>query len=144
MLRRFALSLGNERGSVLFLIPVLLLAAILSLALVADLGSFHYSRARLQDAADAAALAAGGAAREGGAGAAAARDEARKYIGYNLPSLKDDFTEEQFDFDPAGTVTVTLAAEAPLYFCRIFGVGAVEMRVRATAVWDDGGTSLAP
>lgn len=131
---------GDERGSVFIFLTVFLLMMVFSLALVADLGSLHYCRARLQDAADAAALAAAGMAREGQPADAA--EEACKYIeryGFTEPG------EQWFDIDlAASTVTVTLESEAPMYFSRIFGTEAVGLASQARARWDSEGVRLSP
>ena len=132
--------LRENRGSVFILVAVFLMMLLFSLALVVDLGSVHYCRARLQDAADAAALAAAGKAREGDPAEGPVEAEALKYLEeYGLGS------PEEFLLDPdAGTVTVTLAAEAPMYFGRIFGAEAVTLGAQACARWDSEGVSLAP
>jgi hypothetical protein len=55
MEKMIAALVKDEKGNVLILVPAFLLLATFFLALVVDLGSVHYCRARLQDAADAAA-----------------------------------------------------------------------------------------
>ena len=144
MQKMIAALVKDEKGNVLILVPAFLLLATFFLALVVDLGSVHYCRARLQDAADAAALAAAGRAREGEPAAEAAEAEARKYIEYH--GLEDPSGElPWFVFDPAGcTVTVVLKVEAPLYFGPAFGVDTVTLGARATAGWNPAGVSLVP
>ena len=138
--------LADEQGSVFILVTVLLMMIILSLGLVTDLGSLHYCRARLQDAADAAALAAAGKALESGTGEQEARDEALQYIQYyGLGTAEDPPAEDWFIYDAGSCrITVTVAAEAPMYFSRIFGAETVTLGAQACARWDPEGVSLAP
>lgn len=144
MEKMIAALVKNEKGNVLILVPAFLLLATFFLALVVDLGSVHYCRARLQDAADAAALAAAGEILESGLEGAA--EEARKYVEYYGLVPPEGLPDEQswFTLGPAGsTVTVVLVTEAPLYFSRVFGAETVIMGARATARWDLG-VSLVP
>ena len=136
----------DERGSVFIFMTVFLLMMLFSLGLVADLGSLHYCRARLQDAADAAALAAAGKALESGSGEQEARDEALQYIQYyGLGTAEDPPAEDWFVYDAGSRrITVTVAAEAPMYFSRIFGAETVTLGAQACARWDPEGVSLAP
>ena len=138
--------LKGEDGNMLFLVAALLLVMIFFLALIVDLGSVHYCRARLQDAADAAALAAAGEALESGAGEQEAKTKALQYIQYyGLGTPEDPSAEDWFDYDGESCrITVILAAEAPMYFGRIFGAETVTLGAQACAKWDPEGVSLAP
>lgn len=153
--RRHRAHAGNERGSVLVLVTLSLVAVFSMLALVVDLGVRFTAHAEVQRAADAAALA----------GASAFMDPT---IPRNRVFQKDEAIRRAYEFALANEVLgapihpdeVEVDADAdrdlvrvtirrsgvPVWFARIFGVDSAAVSARAAAQAATGGAAncLAP
>ncbi len=134
-------SVKAEKGNVLIMVAVALVALLLMTALVIDVGNLLYRRVHLQNATDAAALAAAteGKKADGVPDQDAMEKVAIEYI--ELHGLKANDYELDFIF-PANepsttTVTVILSAEEPLFFGPIVNIDCWSLKVQASAAWFD-------
>ncbi len=125
----------NEQGNVLVMVAVAMTVLLLMTALVVDVGNLFYQRTRLQNVADAAALAAAieGVLKED-VNDDELKDTALIYIG------KNGFTAGNLDddrslFDPEDKVTVVLTASEPLFFGPLIRVDYWNFSRQASAKW---------
>jgi hypothetical protein len=115
--------LGSERGQTLVLFVVILSGLVVLLAFVVDVGAWLGTKHKLQNVADAAALAA------------------VQVPGQSSPSVNGDgWATLEYQPDPSGgtvspldAVTVTATHEAPIIFGRIAGIGSFDVKAIATA-----------
>jgi hypothetical protein len=126
--RKRTLKKSNESGQSLLIFAVFLIGVLGMLALVLDGGSIYLVRRRMQNAADAGALAA---ARELALehGEAAARTAAEEYAIYRNGADRADISFE----DEGTTVWVTAHKDLPMAFAVILGIDEVTVIARAAA-----------
>jgi len=124
----------KQKGQVIVIVALLIIAFVGMTALVVDVGSLYQERRFLQTIADSAALA--------GAQELPDRDEAiQKAIEYasnNGVTITSSDVEISKSLPPDGlndTITVTpVNIDAPLYFARIFNIQSTEVGASATAI----------
>lgn len=121
---------GRQKGQILAFTAVLLPLIIAALGFTADFGNMYVHKSRLQNAADAAAIAGAAAYRDFGntpdvGGHDDANDFARFSVNDNLNSLGNIEQIYQARVGEDGTTyyRVLLIEDVPVYFLRIFGVG---------------------
>jgi hypothetical protein len=126
--RKRTLKRSNESGQSLLMLAVFLIGVLGMLALVLDGGSIYLVRRRMQNAADAGALAA---ARELALehGEAAARTAAEEYAIYRNGADRADISFE----DEGTTVWVTAHKDLSMSFAVILGIDEVTVIARAAA-----------
>jgi len=120
--------LRKEDGVALVLFAILLPVILGCTALVVDFGIQYGSKVRLQNIAQAAALAA---AQDAGESSSLAYNKACEYLGLN--GVEED--EAQIDIsqsEPSASVTIT--RESDYYFGRILGFRTADVSARAKAV----------
>ena len=123
--------LREERGQVMPLLALGLLAALLGVsALVIDAGAWYQAHRSAQAAADAAALAA--AQRLPASSAAEATSLAKAYVAVNGATLEGGPVFKSVTA-PNDTVTVRVVRVVPSVFARVLGVDQVTVRATATA-----------
>ncbi len=152
-----SLSARSRRGQVLALSPIFILGLLAALALAVDVGSIAVEKARMQNAADAAALAATRVLsdrRVAGDSESACRDAATQsadaLLQANAPSarivlqfgeepLGGTFSEES-DTEQATAVRAVVVRDAqapggsfPLLFASVLGVSGTSVKAQATA-----------
>jgi Flp pilus assembly protein TadG len=133
--------LRDERGVVIVVVSLSLLALMGITVLTVDMGYLYYRRTAMQNAADAAALAAAQSCglREG---AEVAIDQAGLYAAGNVSdsAIVSGFPVFEPDCDAAsGTVTVTVNAESDLFFAPILGSESATVGATAQATWGGAG-----
>jgi hypothetical protein len=132
----------EERGAVLVIVTLLLLALMGMLVLVVDVGGLFYRRVQLQNAADAAALAAAISCGKA-EGVLEARAQADLYTLENSDSAFVAPGYPQFFPSctaPSGRVTVLVRAQQQLFFApAIGGGGSGQVQAQATAIWGGAG-----
>src|ERR687897_56124 len=151
-LRRFSMRRlrDEERGAVLAIVGISLLALMGMVVLTFDLGRGVALKRNMVNAADSAALAA---ARECGLahGTAPAETEAKDLIVDNNGSAK--LTNIAFDSAPQCSgvasggerqVRVTVSAQQDYFFAQIFGFNSGTVTASATAEWELGMSNPAP
>ncbi len=131
----------RERGAVLLIVAISLIALLGFVGLVVDLGGLVARRRAMVQGADAAALAAAqSCGRQEGAGSAIA--QADQYAADN-ESVATQVQPPQFDPDcdaPAGQVTVWYQGEYDLYVAPLLGLGSQgTVTAQATAIWGGAG-----
>lgn len=140
------MSLRPRRGVIVVVAAFLLVAFICLLALSLDVGYMQLSRADLQHAADAAALAG---AAELPSGQPAATSTARDFAMRNVPDqITADDVQAKYGIWQHGTHTFAEGAtpndalevtihrrNAPLFFARIMGQESFEVSAKATAIF---------
>ena len=137
--RRAATRLAGERGAVA-VVAVLLLVPLLGFtALAVDIGALYAERARLQTAADAAALAVARDCARGSCGDPQAT--ATELVEANVGAASADEPELG-----AGSVTVTGRTPAEHWFAPVLGYDSTEVSATATVAWGapGGGTAALP
>jgi len=133
--------LGNERGASIVLVSLMMAALMGMAALAIDVGMLYNARAEAQRAADSAALAGAGsllvtAQEERARSIAIEFGNANKIQGVSVELLEEDVEVDV----SAMTVRVTARRSASrgnamaTWFARVFGVDAVDVAARATAV----------
>lgn len=116
----------RERGQTMVIVAVLMVGLIGILALVIDLGNVHAERRRMQNAADAAALA-GARALALEQGEDAARAAAHDY------AVTRNGAEVCVTTLTTPTVTVVVSRTVSTYFASVIGIPTVPVPARATA-----------
>ena len=133
---------GNERGSVLILVTLSLVAVLSMFALVVDLGMGYSARSEAQRAADAAALAGASAFLDYPVeplhAVEPAKNLARQYARLNEilhRPIRDDEVDVLVhpDADPPTVEVVIRRTGLPTMFARIFGVDSLAVTARAVA-----------
>ena len=137
--RRAAARLTGERGAVAVMVALLLVPLLGFAAIAVDVGALYAERARLQTAADAAALAVARDCARGDCGDAQAT--ATELVEANVGSAEAD--------EPVlGTNTVTVTGSNPVehWFAPIIGHDSSEVSATATVAWGapGGGTAALP
>lgn len=115
----------GEKGQALVLVAVLLVVLVAFLGLVVDLGNAYWQKARLQNAADAAALAGSDALRAGGSSSvieAAASNIAMRNGATNCEVVVNGLT-----------VKATVHAEVKTFFAGILGIYTIPVSAEAEA-----------
>lgn len=134
-LRRLARSRATqERGAVLVMVALLLVALAGTVSLVTDVGMLSVTRRHLQNAADAGALAGVQALP---AAPATARADAVAWTGRNGVGVQAGDTAAASvarTFTANDTVTVQVSRTVPFGFARVFRLISADVRVDATAV----------
>jgi len=135
-------ALGDERGAVVVIVVLAMIALVGMTSLVVDLGGVFFRRTALQHAADASALAAANACGTG-QGTTGSNAAIAYYTGTNSEGavLEAGFpTYSPMCDSPFGEVTVEVVQEQPVFFAGIFGSdGDMTVRARATAIWGGAG-----
>ncbi|GGX97644.1 VWA domain-containing protein [Massilia dura] len=131
--------LQRQRGAVTIMVAVALLVLLAVAGLVVDSGLAYMVKARLNAAVDSAALAAARAVTDGNtqeAQRASAQTAADQFFAANIPqgylSSKPTITEKTVTFS-AGTVTIDIAAKAPMPVSLMQLLGFTSMNPVATA-----------
>ena len=138
----------KQKGQILIFTALLLPLLIAVCGFTVDFGNMYLHKSKLQNAADAAAIAGACAYRDfGDAPGLYGHDNADDYaifsIYENMGSLKNIEPILQAREDQNGTAyyRVRLEKEIPVYFLRIFGVGdTVSISAAAYAAIDNSGT----
>jgi len=125
--------LGNEKGAVVIIIAVGLVALMLAVAMTIDVGSLFEERRLLQTVADSAALAGAQELPENPDEAIQkAIDYANNNYGENVDSIDVEISSTLATND---TITVTgLNPDAPLYFARVTGEDSTPVGASAKAI----------
>ena len=121
--------LRNERGAVTVVVTAALIALLLSVAVVADIGLLYQERRQLQTSTDAAALAAAIDIAEG-RGVLNAKAEAIRYVSANAnvaPRLVDVV------FPTADRVRVVAQTERRIFFSGLVGRDVAQVKAESTA-----------
>lgn len=141
LIRRLVARVRNESGQALVLGTMAMTAMLGMSALTIDVGTYLAHERRLQNAVDAAALAG---AWELPGNPAASITSAQTYLGlaqYDQTQTIQEQITPGFDGDPQH-LEVDLTVSRPSVFGGIFGIGTVDIRVRAAAeavtAFDDG------
>jgi hypothetical protein len=117
----------SQTGQVLVLVALSLFVLILFVALAVDTGHFFAERRKMQNAADAGALA--------GAGALCFGDPAEaESIAHDYAVTKNHAQDARIDVVDALTVTVRASETVDTFFAGIIGLRTVEVSAGATAV----------
>jgi Flp pilus assembly protein TadG len=125
----------EERGAVLIIVAVSLVALLGMAALSIDIGSFYLAQRKAQSAADAGALAGAGVLTSG---TTAANASATSYATTNYPGSSAVVTE------PTGTsVKVTVSAVTPSFFGHLLGLTSENVSASATAAQASSGNNYA-
>ncbi|HWF71932.1 MAG TPA: pilus assembly protein TadG-related protein, partial [Solirubrobacteraceae bacterium] len=134
---RFSMLKRDERGSVIVLVAVSMVAFLGMLALALDVGSWYQTQSHTQGTASAAALAAANY-MAGGDSSSDATQRAVTYAGYNGLTI----TTANVAIDTtADTVTVTVPTTAPSYFAQVLGFGSRSVSAKAVASWQTTSTA---
>jgi Flp pilus assembly protein TadG len=124
LLRRARGRCRDERGSVLVITAVAMVAMLGMAAFTIDVGSWYQVKRHVQEAADAAALAG---AQDLPASEATATADATAYVTKNLPGVTPTIT-----FPTSTEIKVVVSTTAPSFFGKVFGV--TSANVSATSV----------
>ncbi len=133
----------NERGAIVAITALLIIALLGMLALVVDVGSLFYRRVVLQNAADAAALAGALSCEQGEgapeaviqAGIYAVQDAGGASVAAGYPTFNPSCDA------PAGTITVMVTESEQLAFAPVIGADSATVRTMATAAWGGAGAA---
>jgi hypothetical protein len=120
----------EERGQVVALLAVGLVAFLGLSALAIDVGSWYYAQRRLQATADAAALAGVQVLPLDSVGATTL---ATQYMGKNDPTVTASQISLGATVEPNDTIDVKLAHPAPGFFSQVFGISSVTVHAAAAA-----------
>lgn len=119
----------SEKGVVMVIAALLLVTLLVITALVVDVGQLYTAQARLQTAADAAALAGANTLFTTKSTAQATAD-AKTYVSSNL---SDAYNYSDVSDIPNGTFTVNLNQNVKFYFAPVIGISESTVRASATA-----------
>jgi Flp pilus assembly protein TadG len=134
---------GNQRGAVMVVVALSLVAIMGFAALVVDLGMLFTARSQAQGAADAAALAGASAFVDPVLPPTAFADEARqraqnwntdhgnRILGHLIEV--DEVTVVRVELQPKYEVKVQVERAVPTYFARVLGIDVMTARARSTA-----------
>jgi hypothetical protein len=122
----------NQKGQSMVVSVVFLTVLMGMAALVIDVGSWYRAHRSAQSTADASALAAAQALPETAQADALAHEYAGKNVGTapGTSGVQVTFTQQGFETD---TVQVTYTKPHPGFFAKLFGLGTVSVKGRATA-----------
>jgi len=121
--------LTNERGSVAIMAGAAMVALLLSLAIVVDMGLLYQERRQLQTSTDAAALAAAMDIAEGkDPGEASAR--AIEYVSANANVMP---SQVEVDYPGSDRVRVTAKTERNIFFAGLMGRNTAPVLAKSTA-----------
>jgi len=118
----------GERGQVLVMLALFMIALLAVVALVFDGGNMYLQRRRMQNAADAGALA-GAVSLAKEEGQPAARNQAQEYARVRNGA---DSAAVTFGYR---NVTVVACRSTAMTFAQVIGLGSTEVCARATAAW---------
>src|SRR5436190_704926 len=143
----------NERGAVVVIVALSLIAIVGMVVLVVDVGGLLYQRRQMVSASDAAALAAAQSCALGATVAGDPETTADAISQQNLPSsvgVSGGIMHGTFSngadqttgclTDAKGHVTVQYQSQHALWFGGIFGSGPVNITTQATAEWGPAGS----
>ena len=139
--RRARARLSGERGATAIIVALLLVPLLGFAAIAVDVGALYAERARLQTAADAAALAV---ARDCAMGACGdMQGTAQELVSANVGEGQAD--EPELGSDPS-TVTVTGNNPVEHWFAPVLGFESTQVSATATVAWGapGGGTAALP
>jgi Putative Flp pilus-assembly TadE/G-like/von Willebrand factor type A domain len=133
----------DERGQVIVLVAISIVALIGLVGLAIDVGYAYYSQRSLQASADAAALAGASALPNPGAAAAVANSysgsDGAKNSRSNVPGVTTSVTTKCVSLAPrcapANAIVVSQTANVPTIFARVLGIDSFTVHARATACW---------
>lgn len=138
---------ARDRGQVLVLVALGLVALIGFVGLTVDIGSAWAARRRMQTAADAAATAGAIASRQGqsGSGVTTAADDAAILNGFT-----DGTNSVHVTVNPsysggscsANCVQVTIDQAQPVYFLRVLGFSPIDVKASAVAGTTNSGSCI--
>ena len=119
---------SRESGQTLVLVALMLVGFVAMLGLVLDGGNIYFQRRRMQNAADAGAIAGAVVLAKNGTG-----DEARaKALEY---ALTHNLAESAQVTISSNSVTVVAHATATMTFARILGITSMDVNATAEAAW---------
>jgi Flp pilus assembly protein TadG len=123
----------RENGVVMVVAALMIVALMLSAAIVIDVGQMYMVKARLQTAADAAAMAGAQSLIENNQNAGLATDESRQYVSRNL-NPPYDYTPTVNPGNSQSTFTATVSQQVGFYFMPVVGIHGQRLTASATAV----------
>jgi Putative Flp pilus-assembly TadE/G-like len=133
--------LRGERGQVLVLVAVAMVALLAAAGLAIDVGYAYYAQRSLQASADAAALAGAQELPNPDAAAATARnyggEDGARNARANVPGVRTTVTTRCLrsapGCNPANAIVVTERTTIPTFFARVVGIDSFDVGAKATA-----------